>query len=278
MRHLLILFTILLLPVITHADTGLDFSGDANGARMHFLNPHTNGLPAYNGATGNTYIFKVYPRPKCGYFTTFFWSGLTLQNASNYYYGAHPYPVDGYDCPGGNTDSNWEISINTGDYIGDSVVYNQWYTQALLVYESGGTLHHEFYYNLPDETKLVHRDTSASGLSNPTGPAVQIGGNQQAAANEQFNGVIRGIQIYNSKLSLVDIYSEIATPKSTTAGAASAWYINVNPTVADITDKSGAGHDFSWANSTNVTTYSGGSTPAVTTGRRSIGKGVFKLR
>ena len=63
---------------------------------------------------------------------------------------------------------------------------------------------------------------------------------------EEFNGIIRGIQIYSGLLSVADIQSEIANPMSTTAGQSLIWYLNVNPRPSDVTDKSGRGHNPSW--------------------------------
>ena len=65
---------------------------------------------------------------------------------------------------------------------------------------------------------------------------------------EEFNGIIRGIQIYSSLLSLADIAAEIVTPKSTVDGLANMWYLNVNPRPTDVTDKKGFGsaHDPTW--------------------------------
>jgi len=69
---------------------------------------------------------------------------------------------------------------------------------------------------------------------------------------EEFNGIIRGIQIYNCKLSLTDIQAEIANPLSTTQGQACAWYLNLDPRPSDVTDKKGIGtpHNPQWEGTT----------------------------
>jgi hypothetical protein len=69
---------------------------------------------------------------------------------------------------------------------------------------------------------------------------------------EEFNGIIRGIQIYSGLLSLADIQSEIDKPKSTLAGQNLIWYLNLNPRPSDVTDKKGTGtaHNPSWAGTT----------------------------
>jgi hypothetical protein len=61
-----------------------------------------------------------------------------------------------------------------------------------------------------------------------------------------WSGVLRGFQIYSSLLPLPDVQGEIAQPLSTTAGAAAIWYLNLDPTPSDISDKSGRGHHPAW--------------------------------
>jgi hypothetical protein len=47
-------------------------------------------------------------------------------------------------------------------------------------------------------------------------------------------------------LSVNDIVAEVTQPMSTTSGAANVWYLNLNPTPDDISDKSGKGHHPTW--------------------------------
>jgi hypothetical protein len=69
-------------------------------------------------------------------------------------------------------------------------------------------------------------------------------------------GIIRGIQIYSSTLSFQDVLNEVSRPLSTPAGASSIWYMNLNPTPTDISDKSGAGHHPEWVGSERPTLWS----------------------
>jgi hypothetical protein len=73
--------------------------------------------------------------------------------------------------------------------------------------------------------------------------------------------VLRGIQIYSTKLSLADIQAEIDNPLSTPAGATSIWYMNLNPTPTDISDKSGKGHNPSWVGDLRPTLWADGDSP-----------------
>src|SRR5258708_34019667 len=69
---------------------------------------------------------------------------------------------------------------------------------------------------------------------------------------EEFNGIIRGIQIYSGLLSLAEIQSEIAAPRSTPNGQNFVWYINTDPLPSHVTDKKGIGvpHNPSWSGTT----------------------------
>jgi hypothetical protein len=221
-----------------------------------------NPFPIYDA----TYIFKVYPRKKTGvynYYTTFFWGndGTFIWDSSNgnTYYGAHPYPTPAPTGPG-----QWEISVYSSDYVtGSEVQWNRWHTQAFRAWrESPSITHHEFYYDLPDTSKVITKTIVDPNWAskNPPTPAIVMG--QAPDLNgaswggypgwEEFNGIIRGIQIYSGLLSLADIQSEIAAPKSTAAGQNFIWYLNTDPRPSDVTDKKSAGtaHNPSWSGTT----------------------------
>jgi hypothetical protein len=241
---------------------GLEWPGTGSVRRMLYW---SNPFPIYDA----TYIFKVYPRKKVGtpypngYYTTFFWGNngnfYWDGGSQNTYYGAHPYPTPAPNGPG-----QWEISVDSGDYVtGSEVAWNRWYTQAFRAWrESASVTHHEFYWDLPDTSKVIRTTVTNSSWAtrNPPAPAIVMGqapdwnGNSWGgyAGWEEFNGVIRGIQIYSGLLSVSDILSEINTPKSTSAGNSLMWYLNVNPRPSDVTDKKGVGtpHNPSWAGST----------------------------
>lgn len=220
--------------------------------RFRFLNP----LAIYPA----TYIWRAYPRQQAGYYTAFFWGNDDGQNNLNTflwtsnggadsYYGAHPYP----NPPPGGTAHNWEISVVQADIQGAAVAYNRWYTQALRVWaDSSGRKHHEFYWDLPntgDSHRIVYVADSSWGNVNPPVPALTWGDAPWAPGNEVWNGVLRGIQIYSADLSVQDILAEVNAPMSTSMGKSSIWYLNLNPTPSDISDKSGRGHHPQWVGS-----------------------------
>jgi hypothetical protein len=275
----LILCLMLISVCMTRADTGLDFPGTAaTTIRFKFANPHLNGLPIYGtGGAGVTYIWKAYPRQKALYYTTFFWGNddgngsicptfhwVGSCNDADTYYGAHPYP----DWQGG---SLWEIAVERNDYTNGAVVPNRWYTQALRVWSDGSGKHHIFYWDLPytDSSHIVSRISPTSyGNTNPPSPTLTWGDAPWNPGNEIYYGILRGIQIYSSLLSVSDMISESTTPLSTSAGAANIWYLNTNPTPSDISDKSGKGHNPAWVGSGRPTLYTSGESPSAPKGFR----------
>ena len=256
------------------AITGLDFPGSAGVTRtmrFKFTNPQDNGLPIYGpGGNGVTYIWRAYPRQQPGYYTAFFWGNDDGQGNINTftwvgggvadtYYGAHPYPrlpdVNGHD---------WEISTEQNDYVNGAVMDDRWYTQALRVWSDATGKHHEFYWDLPntDDNHRVTRDSPTSwGNRNPPAPALTWGDAPWNPGKEVWNGILRGFQIYSALLSLSDIQSEATTPLSTSTGRNNIWYLNVNPTPTDISDKSGRGHHPVWVGSERPALYTDASGP-----------------
>jgi hypothetical protein len=215
--------------------------------RFRFLNP----LPIYPA----TYIWRAFPRQKAGYYTAFFWGNDDGQGTlatflwkggnADTYYGAHPYPNP---APSG-TNHDWEISVEQSDFVNGGVVYDRWYIQALRVWSDAGGKHHEFYWDLPN-TDAAHKVVETSpitwGNTDPPVPALTWGDAPWNPGNEVWNGILRGIQVYSTDLSVTDIWSEANSPLSTSAGIANIWYLNLNPTPSDITDKSGRGHNPAW--------------------------------
>lgn len=225
------------------AESGLDFPGSAatiETVRFKFSNP----LDIYPA----TYIWKVYPRQQAGYYTTFFWGNdgaFWWDNGSpNTYYGAHPYPQ-----PPDGTSHKWSIATSYGgDFLSvEDVVYDRWYTQALVAWSDSQGKHTAFYWDLPDTSKvIVNTDSVNYGNIMPPNPALTFGDAPWAPSNEIMNGVIRGIQIYSNQMSISEVLDEIAEPLSTAVGAANIWYLNLNPTPTDISDKSSAGNEPAW--------------------------------
>jgi hypothetical protein len=214
-----------------------------------------NPFPIYPA----TYVFRVLPRKKATgpnprYYTTFFWgnNGTFIWDAggnANTYYGMHPYPTPAPTGPG-----QWEISVASNDFVtGSEVQWDRWYTQVIRVWrENASTTRHEFYWDWPDKTRLLQHTVNDPNWAarNPPNPVIVVGQSPNVggvswggyAGFEEFKGIIRGMQFYSSLLTLPQIDSELAAPGS----AVQPWYLNLNPTPADIGDKSGSNHHPVW--------------------------------
>jgi len=240
------------------AITGLDFPSNGQSSqdvRFRFVG---SSLPPMYPAT---YIWRVKVRPQSGYYTTFFWGQADGAFIADSYYGAHPYPDNGLDT--GRT-HKWEISLYGRDITNDSngnstqLGYEQWRTQALRVYDDGIVKQHDFYWDLPDTSKVIQTSVSRSyGASPPFTPALTFGDAPWSVGNERLSGILRGIQIYSAALSTSDILAEVNLPSSTVNGSNSLWYLNINPTPSDISDKSGRGHHPNWVGSGRAALWTG---------------------
>lgn len=214
-----------------------------------------------------TYIHRVKHRYQPSFYTVFFnGRGDGTFAGSADYYGCHPYPVSG--------DHKFEVSAYGGDHTTDlnandtTVAYDAWYTQAVCVYDSGGRTYVDFYWDLPDTTKIIRFSSSGVLLAEDGAhtPTLTYGDAPWSPMNETLNGVLRGIQQYDYDMSAAgttttDLLLEAANDTSNTPvtanGIANVWYMNQNPTPTDVTDKSGNGHDPAWANANRPTLYTG---------------------
>lgn len=254
--------------------SGVGTQSNANSHRFKFTGADL--VPIYGaGNDGVTYLFKVQPIQQTGYYTTFFWGnddgngniGTFTWNggAADSYYGAHPYPPAG----SGGTTHKWEISVETLDPTSSAdVVKDVWYSQALTVDgEIGAVKVHTYYWNLPDVSgdEVVTHTTAASdyGDDAPPSPALTFGDAPWQPALERCSCILRGIQIYDELLNTTQINAleALETDADVLAEAANLgldddlWYLNMNPTPDDISDKSGASHDPAWLNANHGTLW-----------------------
>ena len=238
---------------------GLDFPGvEAAGGTIRFR--FTDPLHIYPA----TYIWRVKLRSQAHYYTTFFWgndgefqwdtTGFLhwKRPTSNTYYGAHPYP---YPSPnyarkfkGTVGPRFWEIAVDGLDVLSKAEVeYDRWHTQALRVWADREGKHHEFYWDLPDTTRVIkHTVGGFYGNDYPPRPALTWGDAPWAPGKEVMHGVIRGIQIYSDTLPLGVVMAESSMPLTTPEGQSAVWYINLDPTPSDLSDHSGNGRIPEW--------------------------------
>lgn len=227
-------------------EAGLDFPSNGGSQDIRFAFTGAALIPMYPA----TYIWRVNLRRQAGYYTTFFW-GPNGPFTGESYFGCHPYP-DGNPKPTSRS-HKWELSIDRDDLVVDAnghdtrVEYGSWKLQALRVQETDRGKVHEFFWNLPDTTKVIRGIMPREyGAIAPENPALTFGDAPWALGGERLSGVLRGIQLYTSALTLPDLLTESKEPLSTSAGAASVWYVNRDPVPEDISDKSGRGHHPAW--------------------------------
>ena len=221
---------------------GLDFPGNA-GVNKTMRFEFTAPPPAYPA----TYIWRVYPRQQQSYYTTFFWGNNGPLLGTNTYYGFHPYPD-------WNTSRQlfWEIAAPGGDFVGDAhVAYDRWYIQVAVCMRSGGKTVEEFYWDWPDTTKVVRHTGEQYG--DPPVPVLVVGDAPWNPGHEVWDGVLRGFQFYDTALSADDIAKEIVSP----GAVRNPWYLNLDPTPEDISDKSGNGHHPTWVGIERPALWSG---------------------
>jgi len=247
-------------PAAPEAVTGLDFpsNDDADNDVRFYLNG-ANLPQAYPA----TYIWKLNNRQQPGYYTTFFW-GPNGSFTGGGYYGFHLYPQT--DPREDSTSHKQEISVDGEDIVVDdnanntNAVYDAWTDKAAIITESGGVLTCKFYWDLSDTSKVITYSTGSDYAASfpPASPALTFGGAPWSLGNECLSGILRGIQVYESALSLPNIQAAKALDydADVIALGLSPFYLNMNPTPSDITDKSGNGHNPTWANSNRPTLYS----------------------
>jgi len=228
------------------AVTGLDFPGNA-GVTTTMRFEFTLPFAAYPA----TYIWRVYPRQQTGYYTAFFHANNSPTfNSDIEYYGFHPYPDP--PPPALGTDK-WEISVDGGrDEVRTPVVFDQWYVQVAVVYKSGSNAYHFYYWNWPNTTTDTVTWVGRLWPAAPN-PAIMVGDNPWNPGQEVWDGVMRGFQFYDVALTPSEIAQEIAAPGSVRR----PWYLNLNPTPADISDKSGSGHNPAWVGTERPTLWTG---------------------
>lgn len=226
-----------------------------------------------------TYLWRALPRRQRGYYTAFFWGNddgkgtldtffwASAQGSgqnpapvgkgrletsrwgpgriADSYYGAHPYP----NVPPDGEQHQWEISADREDAVNGAVNYGSWHTQAFTAWSDWFGKHHEFLWDLPHVDachKVAFSVDRGYGERPPPSPTLTWGDAPWAPGKEVWSGVLRGIQIYSTRLSIEEIVAELERPISTAAGARHVWYLNLDPTPEDIADKSGRGNHPEW--------------------------------
>jgi hypothetical protein len=224
---------------------------------------------------GHTSILWANLRQQAGYYALQWHTQVTGSwPASNYEFGTHPYPhptgaVDsqGHVATTGSSSATnhwWELAgLGGGDWLANpggsavAVIKGQWYLQArqcflTTVTTTNDTIRHRYYPDLlGNPSFFIQRDVAAGSLpGSPVSPVFLIGCSPWTVSGdtnvETPSGILRGFaQFTDGQMSVADMIAEGSSNSNspvTAAGTASVWYINKNPTPADVGDKSGQGH------------------------------------
>ena len=238
--------------------------------------------------TAQTIIWKSNYAQQDGYYAVW-WrlpDAASSFTATEWHFGTHPWPgstsVNSAGEATGGTGSTGTVHQFEIATIGASVDYltspsaanggpftvtkGVWQTEAATVEIIGGTtLRHTYWPNIANPTSFIRQDRTLANLNTATAERVVFGGSPWTANlptsgknEESASGTFRYFKQFSAALSITDITSEAGSELDTavtSAGQASVWYSNINPTPTDVTDKSGSGHDPAWATANRPTLY-----------------------
>lgn len=259
-----------------HIDSGITFpKNDGATGATQFRFTSTALIQQYPA----TYVWRAFWHQQTGYYTTFFYDhdGAAEYSADQGYFGCHPYPRQGSldGDPTSGTTHNFEISCDGRDWTGqgsvgtanDSIDDNghstradtgRWYRQAMTITASGGTPTVKFYFDLDAGSNYVISHTFENGTtvmpSNGVNALLGWGSSPWTGTTvtETMNGVLRGMQLYDTLLTVSNIQSESGNDSldaaQTAVGGRHLWYIHQNLTPSDISDRKtgGTAHNPAW--------------------------------
>jgi hypothetical protein len=206
-------------------------------------------------------------------------TGGAHSNTGGDFIGMHPYPCDG-TVDGYGQAQNYGSSFTThyfevvpgggSDYIASAggsalaVTKDIWYSQARTVeiINSNTQIRFRYWPDVENNSSYVIEIIKDLSSFTQSGNELmfRIGCSPWTASgdsNEECpSGTFRFFLQYDRALSLSEIQSKFALVTDDTTDP-NIWYSNINPTLLDISDKSGQGHNPSWANSNRPTLYTG---------------------
>lgn len=243
-------------PTAAASLTGLDFIGNVN---YPSASPAT-GLLWRSGVSAvapparqpMTYFQRVFPRDQMnaartlqtgGYYSGLFYAQWqTSWNPGNLrYYGMHPYPDNGETAP-----YYWEVSWSAADQYDTNpgspayglLEFERWFDQVMII----NGLNYKYYWDWPNLDRLI--EVTEDHTTEPSDPAIAVGFAPWAQEHECYSGVIRRQHFYTAAMTLQEVADHLATPGT----FYDPWYINLDPTPDDISDKSGSNRHPAWLN------------------------------
>lgn len=186
------------------------------------------------------------------------------------YYGFHPYPYLGNQADGNQA---YEVSAEQNDIVTDDNTgnpsiprYGSWESHAAIVKRTGlNDFQHKFYYDCLSPgsfSKVITFNFTFSAWmlsGNPPQPVLTLGQSAWVTytGNEETCGKKRRLAVALRELTTTEIAAYHACDTNAAvlswaaANSVTLWYLNCNPTLANIvtTDFSGAGHVPRWIGS-----------------------------
>lgn len=186
-------------------------------------------------------------------------------------FGAHPYPTDGnYDGDGHSTGDGGSVHYfeiaNGFDLICNPsrstvpklVTKGVWYTQAKTCETTGGNYVHRFYPDLVNDPTYYIEWIVAVGTFGTPSMKHRNGASPWTASGstnaECPSGTFRYLLKYTRGFSAAEVLAKLGRTTDDTTDP-DVYYSNINPTPDDVADKSGSGHNPSWANANRPTLY-----------------------
>lgn len=257
---------------VANSDIGIDFTG-------------ANMVPRI----GHTILWKANYTQHTGFYAWCWhvWAD-NAWHAGMWELGRHPYPatgtVNGSGQSTGGTSSSGTVhfheqaGIGANDFLaspgGSALLVTKgiWYLQAatceyVTVSTADDTVRSTFWPDIEGDPDFsIVSDASATNYDSHDGPSTpptmkfRFGASPWTAtgsANEETpSGKFRYLMQYSRALSLSEILTKFGLNRDDTTDP-DRWYSNINPTPSDVSDKSGMGHNPSWANANRPTLYTG---------------------
>lgn len=271
----------------SEAVTGLDFpSNGTAGSAIRIVFSGSN-KPS---RTTKTVLWEVKYTAQNGYYAWAWDSyGDNTWHSGDYEIGSHPFPCDGtfnsgdgsasngtgdagsvhyFENAGAGAANDWIATPGGSAYqVTKGTWLRQGFTDEIVNITGTDYVRRSFYVDLSDVSKVIVRTQLKSALdaTSPSTPQFSFGSsewrdNQTGAGrtDEASSGIYRKLQIYSDKKSTANMVSALACETNacvTALALSNTWYLNCNPSPSDVSDKSSAGHNPSWANANRPASY-----------------------
>lgn len=114
---------------------------------------------------------------------------------------------------GGAPPAKWACGANGFDDPQGYISTSRWYYQGMRCYRTATDTIHEFYYDLPDTSLVSTLSTGNTTYFNTVGTSHMIRlGDVPWAENENLDGMMAGVKIWNADLRPIELWREVQSP------------------------------------------------------------------